>query len=65
MQHTLMTDPQARVSDPPMQISCAEIITLDCANDGAMARRELRKWLCTSTEGKNVKTAVARLLAGE
>ena len=30
-----------------------------------IARRELRKWLRTSTEGRNVETAVARLLAGE
>ena len=28
-------------------------------------RRELRKWLLTSTQGKAVETAVARLLAGE
>ena len=31
----------------------------------AIVRRELRKWLRTSTEGRNVETAVARLLAGE
>ena len=30
-----------------------------------IARRELRQWLRTSTEGRNVETAVARLLAGE
>ena len=30
-----------------------------------IARRELRKWLRTSTEGKNVEAAVAKLLAGE
>ena len=31
----------------------------------AIVRRELRKWLRTSTEGRNVEAAVARLLAGE
>ena len=30
-----------------------------------IARRELRKWLRTSVEGKAVETAVGRLLAGE
>ena len=30
----------------------------------AIARRELRNWLRVSTEGKEVETAVARLLAG-
>ena len=30
-----------------------------------IARRELRQWLRTSTEGRNVETAVARLLAGK
>ena len=30
-----------------------------------IARRELRKWIRTSTEGRNVEAAVARLLAGE
>ena len=30
-----------------------------------IARRELRKWLRTSTEGKAVEAVVARLLAGE
>ena len=30
-----------------------------------IARREIRKWLRTSTEGRNVEAAVARLLAGE
>ena len=29
-----------------------------------IARRDLRSWLRTSTEGRNVETAVARLLAG-
>ena len=29
-----------------------------------IVRRELRKWLRTSIEGRNVETAVARLLAG-
>ena len=30
-----------------------------------IVRREIRKWLHTSTEGRNVEAAVARLLAGE
>ena len=30
---------------------------------GNITRRELRKWLCASNEGKDVVTAVARLLA--
>ena len=30
-----------------------------------IARRELRRWLRTSTEGRNVETAVASLLAGK
>ena len=30
-----------------------------------IVRRELRKWLRTSTEGRNVEAAVTRLLAGE
>ena len=29
-----------------------------------ITRRELRKWLRASNEGKDVETAVARLLAG-
>ena len=29
-----------------------------------IARRELRKWLCTSDEGKAVENAVGKLLAG-
>ena len=29
-----------------------------------ITRRELRKWLCASDEGKAVETAVTRLLAG-
>ena len=31
---------------------------------GNITRRELRKWLRASNEGKDVETAVARLLAG-
>ena len=31
---------------------------------GNITRRELRKWLRASKEGKDVETAVARLLAG-
>ena len=31
---------------------------------GTIAHRELRQWLRTSTEGRNVEAAVARLLAG-
>ena len=30
-----------------------------------IARRELRRWLRTSTEGRKVETAVTSLLAGE